>query len=207
MPSQAQVTVQTSPLVSWPVTFLWAPSPLPTENSGEPENSPLQNIFHIFSFLHLFRAPRAWASFTSRRPVKLLRDLTAPRPAPHLMNRRTSTCLIFILRVTYVLFGAIAFALTPSQMLAQQPSVNTNGLVAFYRFDGDAKDSSGFNRNATTVSSVTYGTDRFGNQGKAATFVASKSSTVTIPSFPEANSDQISISLWVRPKEDRKNNH
>ena len=98
-----------------------------------------------------------------------------------------------------MLFGAIAFALTPSQMLAQQPSVNTNGLVAFYRFDGDAKDSSGFNRNATTVSSVTYGTDRFGNLGKAATFVASKSSTVTIPSFLEANSDQISISLWVRP--------
>ncbi len=115
------------------------------------------------------------------------------------MNLRLSTCLTLFRQVTCVLIGTISFVSTSPQMIAQQPSVNTNGLVAFYRFDGDAKDSSGFNRNATSANSVTYGADRFGNAGKAATFVASRSSIVTIPSFSEANSDQISISLWVRP--------
>ena len=53
---------------------------------------------------------------------------------------------------------------------AQVPSyVPTNGLVAYYPFNGNANDASG-NGNNGTVNGATLTTDRFGDVGKAYSF-------------------------------------
>jgi hypothetical protein len=53
---------------------------------------------------------------------------------------------------------------------AQVPSyVPTNGLVAYYPFNGNANDASG-NGNNGVVNGATLTTDRFGDVGKAYSF-------------------------------------
>jgi chitodextrinase len=60
------------------------------------------------------------------------------------------------------------------------PSWLTNGLVAFYPFNGNANDESG-NGNNGTVNGATLTTDRFGNTGKAYNFTGN----TTVPSYIE----------------------
>ena len=58
----------------------------------------------------------------------------------------------------------------PGQVMAQVPNyVPTNGLIAWYPFNGNANDESG-NGNNGTVNGATLTTDRFGNVNKAYSF-------------------------------------
>ena len=50
------------------------------------------------------------------------------------------------------------------------PTIPTEGLVAWYPFNGSANDESGHALNGTTNSGVTWGIDRHGNQSTAALF-------------------------------------
>ena len=78
---------------------------------------------------------------------------------------------------------------------AQVPSyVPSNGLVAYYPFNGNANDESG-NGNNGTVNGAILTTDRFGNANSAYSF---SSSYINIPNSSSLQfNNQISISVWV----------
>ena len=73
----------------------------------------------------------------------------------------------------------------------------TRGLVAYYPFDGDAKDASG-NRNHGVMHGARPTADRKGRLNSAMLF--GEGNYITVPSSPSLNSpkDQITIAAWVR---------
>lgn len=73
-------------------------------------------------------------------------------------------------------------------------SVLTNGLVAYYPFNGNANDASG-NGNNGTVSGATPTTDRFGNANQAYYFNGS-SAFITVPVSSSAFSNDFTASVW-----------
>ncbi len=79
--------------------------------------------------------------------------------------------------------------------IAQIP---TNGLVAYYPFNGNANDSSGNNNNGT-INAVTPAADRFGNTNSAYSFDGVTSS-ITIPhsSSLVISNNTFSYSFWVK---------
>jgi Concanavalin A-like lectin/glucanases superfamily len=65
-------------------------------------------------------------------------------------------------------FLMIVFAIfTTISTFAQAP---VNGLLAYYPFNGNANDESGNSNHGSAQNGLTFGTDRFGNPGKAASF-------------------------------------
>ena len=78
--------------------------------------------------------------------------------------------------------------------IAQIP---TNGLVAYYPFNGNAKDSSG-NGNNGSVNGATLTTDRFGNCNSAYLFDG-VSNYISLPTSKLINLNTYSYSLWVMP--------
>ena len=70
-----------------------------------------------------------------------------------------------------ILFLLMAVALTTQTLFAQVPSyVPTNGLMAYYPFNGNANDESG-NGNNGTVNGATLTTDRFGSINNSYQFI------------------------------------
>ena len=78
------------------------------------------------------------------------------------------------------------------------PYVPTNGLIAWWPFDGNANDASGNGIDGTTFD-ATLTTDRFGNADRAYYFDGVDDYIETnISSFLVLNSD-FSISVWIKP--------
>lgn len=73
----------------------------------------------------------------------------------------------------------------------------TNGLVAYYPFNGNASDASG-NGNDGVPIAVTPATDRLGNATAAYQFNGSNS-VITVPSLASANLTELTLSVWVLP--------
>jgi hypothetical protein len=71
--------------------------------------------------------------------------------------------------------------------------VPTNGLAAWYPFNGNANDESG-NANNGAVNGATLTTDRFGNSGKAYSFDGSH--YILIANNPIITNSNYSISIW-----------
>ncbi len=78
-------------------------------------------------------------------------------------------------------------------------------LIAYWKFNGNANDSSGNSHNGTvTVGHAYFGAgmatltnDRFGNANSAYHF--DKGGNIDVPFDPAFNSQQMTISLWCRP--------
>ena len=80
---------------------------------------------------------------------------------------------------------------------AQVPSyVPTNGLVAYYPFNGNANDASG-NGNNGVVNGATLTSDRNGNVGKAYSFNGANISVPHNSNFGIIQTGQETISLWA----------
>lgn len=98
--------------------------------------------------------------------------------------------------VTIVIMNKLilAFSLIPVIAFSQ---VNLNkGLVAYYPFNGNAKDASG-NNNNPSVTKVNYVADRAGNANAACSFNGS-SNYIRIPNDASLNfKNGFSISAWV----------
>jgi hypothetical protein len=77
-------------------------------------------------------------------------------------------------------------------MTGQAQSFLTNGLVAYYPFNGNANDASG-NGNNGTVNGATFTTDRFGYTNNALVF---DSNNVSTSFFPPLGTSSRSISIW-----------
>lgn len=93
------------------------------------------------------------------------------------------SCLASLLTVG-ILIAANAFS----------QSFLTNGLVAYYPFNGNANDASG-NGNNGTVYGATLTTDRFGNSNSAYYFDGS-SAYITVPLSNTVFSGDFTASLW-----------
>jgi hypothetical protein len=72
----------------------------------------------------------------------------------------------------------------------------TNGLVAFYPFNGDANDATG-NGNNGTVNNVAFVTDRFGNANSAADFQGNSSSFIVINTTNLNLNSPFTVSAWI----------
>lgn len=96
-----------------------------------------------------------------------------------------------ILILTFILFTKIVPAFSQVNL--------SNGLVAYYPFNGNAQDESG-NGNNGTVNGATLTTDRFGNTNAAYFF--SSNDDINFGSGPSINSftGNLSISVWIRPE-------
>ncbi|WP_223274619.1 LamG domain-containing protein, partial [Salibacter halophilus] len=83
------------------------------------------------------------------------------------------------------------------------PNVPSNGLIAWYPFNGNANDESTFNNDGNLFGGVSLTTDRFGNQNSAYDFDG-VDDFIEIPAPNElvfGNSDNFSINLWFKPVE------
>jgi hypothetical protein len=96
-----------------------------------------------------------------------------------------------------VFTAILAFCMTTA--FSQIPSyLPTNGLVAWYPFNGNANDESG-NGNNGTVNGATLTTDRFGNVGKAYGFDGIDD-YINCGNSSAFNQNNISVSVWVYHK-------
>lgn len=79
------------------------------------------------------------------------------------------------------------------------PQIPTDGLVAYYPFNGNANDESG-NGNNGTVNGATLTTDRHGNPNSSYNFRGfNYGDKITIPNNSSLSfSNEISISLWTK---------
>src|SRR5437016_948144 len=94
------------------------------------------------------------------------------------------------------LFAATIVAVSGCIHVQAQPSL-TNGLVAYFQFNGNANDSTA---NATTLAVVnlTFNTNRFGVATAAAQFSGNGYVSVGIPAISSIESNgEFSVSAWV----------
>ena len=81
---------------------------------------------------------------------------------------------------------------TPAQ------SFITNGLVAYYPFNGNANDASGNGNNGTVVG-ARLTTDRFGTPNSAYNFTGSGSTYITVPDSPSLDvTSAITMAVWIK---------
>ena len=85
--------------------------------------------------------------------------------------------------------------------------VPTDGLVAYYPFNGNANDASG-NGHHGTVNGATLANDQNGNDNKAYEFIVNESASwgspqeeIEIDFSSSMNSNLLSLSAWVNPRE------
>jgi hypothetical protein len=99
------------------------------------------------------------------------------------------------MKTAKAVFGTLAITLALT-VQAQAQSFPTNGLIAYYPFNGSANDESG-NGNNGVVSGATLTQDQFGRSGMAYAFNGSNSLiTFNIPNIPTGAAPR-SLSLWA----------
>jgi hypothetical protein len=96
----------------------------------------------------------------------------------------------------------------PSHLPSSQPSSQPtnrissslkNGLVAYYSFDGNAKDKSGNGNNGVLRGVVEFGADRFGQPGSACHFVNNGNGYIEVPGKQFNFHNNISVVFWLNP--------
>jgi uncharacterized protein (TIGR02145 family) len=91
-----------------------------------------------------------------------------------------------------IAIGGQTCTLTRTVAAAQKSEIPTNGLIAWYPFNGNANDESGYGNNGT-VNGATLTLDRFGNENRAFSFDGKKSEIIV---ENLGNNNTWSISLW-----------
>ncbi len=100
------------------------------------------------------------------------------------------------MKKTLLISGLLAATCAYAQIPAGVP---TQGLVAYYGFNGNIQDASPANNHLTQVGTtgVTATTDRFGNPNSAYEFGGAGYFTNTAPSFTLSPSQPFTMSAWV----------
>ena len=101
-----------------------------------------------------------------------------------------------LMKTTKTIFGILTIA-AALVVHVQAQSFLTNGLVAYYPFNGNANDASG-NGNNGSATDVTYGQGHLGVAGSAASFNGS-SSFVYVTNLFSSEPTQITYSIWFKP--------
>lgn len=92
-----------------------------------------------------------------------------------------------------------------SELLEGKSPLPTNDLIAWYPFDGNANDESGFGNNgqitkailASDRNGITNSAFRFDHTGKV---FGQLNNEIFLPYKPILNQERISVSVWVNPK-------
>ena len=101
-----------------------------------------------------------------------------------------------IIQLLCLTSGCLSLRCGVTQTKAQ--SFLTNGLVAYYPFNGNANDISG-NGNNGTVHGATLTANRFGTSNSAYYFAGDGSSYISIPDSPSLDiSNSVTLSLWMQ---------
>jgi beta-lactamase regulating signal transducer with metallopeptidase domain len=127
--------------------------------------------------------------------MRRIMDATIRRP------RRLSLAGV----VAVVMLGLVAL---PGLRMVSAEDELTKGLVAYYPFDGDARDASG-NGNHGVASGVSATTDRFGNADSALHF-SGNGSGVECPSSDSLNihgRSSLTIGAWIRAEQNNVGRH
>ncbi|PJE65064.1 hypothetical protein COU91_03630 [Candidatus Saccharibacteria bacterium CG10_big_fil_rev_8_21_14_0_10_47_8] len=74
-----------------------------------------------------------------------------------------------------------------------------NNLLGWWKFDGNAKDSSPYANNGTTTTGSTLTTDREGLANGAYAFSGTAPSYITMGNSTVFNSSEVTFSAWVKP--------
>ena len=110
------------------------------------------------------------------------------------------------MKTTKAIIGILSIAMAMAVQVQAQ-SFLTNGLVAYYPFNGNANDGSG-NGNNGTVYGATLATDRFGFTNSAYSFSRTgytpptRKDEIYIPYSPTFNTTNITVSVWVQETAD-----
>jgi hypothetical protein len=104
-----------------------------------------------------------------------------------------NTCM----RMKRNFFGMLAVMATMA-LQAQVPPFLTNGLVAYYPFNGNAMDASGHTNNGTLLGAATFGVDRFGDVNSCLSLPGGMGvgSGVDIPSLTDMAYLPVTYSAW-----------
>lgn len=78
----------------------------------------------------------------------------------------------------------------------------TEGLVAYYPFNGNVDDESGFNINGSIVGNISLAADRKGNSSKAYSFDGNSGNYISIPTTSVSDLNNLSLCAWVKPTQD-----
>ena len=85
-----------------------------------------------------------------------------------------------------------------SAILVYGQNIPTNGLVAYYPFNGNANDASGNNLHAQVLNAA-LSQDRFNSQNNSYFFdISTWNNWINIPYNPSFNSSQITVAVWVK---------
>jgi formylglycine-generating enzyme required for sulfatase activity len=132
------------------------------------------------------------------KSVEQSNDFSKQNPTLHPMITCLPISWTRILRIAYCLLGAVATILMAPRAVAQQPAFLTNGLVAYYPFNGNANDESG-SGNHGILQNVVQTTDRFGITNSSLLFLDGKNGQMVTSSQQEPINNQ-TISIWFRLK-------
>ncbi len=106
------------------------------------------------------------------------------------------TLITLLSSLTQSVISSSLHPLIPSSLSAQIPS---EGLVAWYPFNGNANDESG-NGNNGTVNGATLTTDRNGNLNEAYHFNGSQQTILVANSTSLSSMSEMTFSCWVNPE-------
>ncbi len=79
---------------------------------------------------------------------------------------------------------------------SQAQTFLTNGLVAYYPFNGNVNDASGNGNDGTIVGSLSFGTNQFGQASSAINFSGTSNNYVTTSFAPPGNNSARTFSVW-----------
>jgi hypothetical protein len=100
---------------------------------------------------------------------------------------------MLILRTTA--FACVALAFNTAALA----DIKT-GLVAYYKFNGNANDSSGYKNHGTASSEIELTSDKFGKLDSAYQFDGLQD-IIEIPNSPSLSFASITVSAWIKPVE------
>ncbi len=75
--------------------------------------------------------------------------------------------------------------------------IPTEGLVAYYPFNGNANDESGYGNHGTVIGNVTLTTDRHGNSNSAYRFEGQPLNYISVPDHESLHLSTFTLSAWV----------
>ena len=103
------------------------------------------------------------------------------------------------MKTTKALFGILTITMALAVQVQAQSFI-TNGLVAYYPFDGNANDKSGNGNNGTLHGAPQLVSDRLGNPN-AAYNLNGTTDWIGAPKSPVLNlTNDLTIALWVKPR-------
>ena len=158
---------------------------------------PLRNFSVFFRFLPY--SGQEWGETIPPMSAQQPLGLASQSSTDHPMTTCLPLSLSRILRIACCVIGAMAAILMALPVVAQQPAFLTNGLVAYYPFNGNANDKSENGKDGVIIGAPTLSADRFGRTSSSYRFALGANriflKNVSVSLMEGAKN---SVSFWMR---------